>query len=114
MLKTIVLNGQILTGVGSDEIRQDIDAGTVKRAQLLYHTAPSKSVSIEIQETNGSKLAPATPYTDWLGQSGGDYVTSKKPMNFQGGKTVVVNVIGTEVQTSDFDFDILLLVEVEK
>lgn len=102
--------GVLITGTNEVSIPHDLDAGEVVVACLFAGT-PSKETTIKILDTGGSAIIEPSSYKDWEQRQGGTYITSKKPMNFQGGQKVRVVVNSIENQTTDWNFEVLLIIQ---
>jgi len=87
-----------------------IGRGTVICASIFEDTAPSKKITIGLEDVNGSKLVPHTHRKDWFERNGGDYISSKKPIDLPVGQLKVV-AQATEDLTADYIFDLQLVID---
>lgn len=90
--------GTIATGTNENSVSLDLDQGDVVVASL-FAGVPSKDTTIKILDASGSAIIEPSNYKDWEQRQGGNYLTSKKPMNFKGGQKIKVVATSIENQT---------------
>lgn len=110
MIKYEKANLIMPNGSGSESVVVDLPPGKVKRAVIFPKADPSIEVDISIDDDHRRTIVPGTNFRDWKDGTG-EYMGRKKPMDFEGGKKINVFATSEVVQTADFEFQILFIIE---
>lgn len=84
--------------------------GTIICASIFEDNAPSHRVTIGLEDIGGTKVVPQTHRKDWFERNGGDYLTSKKPIDLSVRQLKVV-AQSREDLTADYVFDLQVVID---
>ncbi len=84
--------------------------GQVVAAVAWVTGDPEHPVYVKIENSSGGTIVEETNLQDWLPRSGGDYMSSKKPMSFNT-KDIMIKLSSNEPISTPYKFEIMFVID---
>lgn len=105
-MKKRALNITIPNGsnIGSKTLK--LDEGQVVNLALYHQNNPSSSLNVKLEDDRGDDIITLIPYQEFK-PTNGDYLKSRMPVSFKGGREVTVKAKSSTNLTAEFSFDLV-------